>query len=40
MHLSLDYETFSFGILLILEEGGLREGWVKTAYSSLAATES
>jgi hypothetical protein len=25
--------------LLILDEGGLREGWVKPAYSSLAATD-
>jgi hypothetical protein len=35
-----EQETFSFGFLLILDEGGLREGRVKTAYSSLAATES
>jgi hypothetical protein len=26
------------GFLIILDEGGLREGWVKSAYSSLAAT--
>jgi hypothetical protein len=31
-------KKFSFSILLILDEGGLREGWVKSAYSSLAAT--
>jgi hypothetical protein len=31
-------KTFSFSFLLILDEGGLREGWVKSAYSSLAAT--
>jgi hypothetical protein len=30
-------KTFSFSFLLILDEGGLREGWVKFAYSSLAA---
>jgi hypothetical protein len=36
----VDRKTFSFCFLLILDEGGLREGWVKTAYSSLAATES
>jgi hypothetical protein len=29
---------FSFSFLLILGEGGLREGWVKSAYSSQAAT--
>jgi hypothetical protein len=29
-----------FSFLLILDEGGLREGWVKSAYSSLAAAES
>jgi hypothetical protein len=29
---------FSFSFLLILDEGGLREGWVKSAYSPLAAT--
>jgi hypothetical protein len=31
-------KTFSFSFMLILDEGGLREGWVKFAYSSLAAT--
>jgi hypothetical protein len=31
-------KKFSFSILLILDEGGLREGWVESAYSSLAAT--
>jgi hypothetical protein len=31
-------KSFSFSFLLILDEGGLREGWVKSAYSSLAAT--
>jgi hypothetical protein len=31
-------KTFSFSFLLILDEGGLREGRVKSAYSSLAAT--
>jgi hypothetical protein len=30
--------VFSFSFLLILDEGGLREGWVKSAYSSLATT--
>jgi hypothetical protein len=32
-------KSFSFSFLLILDEGGLREGWVKSAYSSLAATD-
>jgi hypothetical protein len=31
-------KKFRFSFLLILDEGGLREGWVKPAYSSLAAT--
>jgi hypothetical protein len=31
-------KLFSFSLLLILDEGGLREGWVKSAYSLLAAT--
>jgi hypothetical protein len=31
-------KKFSFSFLLILDEGELREGWVKSAYSSLAAT--
>jgi hypothetical protein len=31
-------KTFSFSFLLILDEGGLREGWVKSAFSSLATT--
>jgi hypothetical protein len=29
--------SLSFSFLLILDEGGLREGWVKSAYYSLAA---
>jgi hypothetical protein len=33
-----EQKTFSFSFLLILDEGGLREGRVKSAYSSLAAT--
>jgi hypothetical protein len=32
--------TFSFSFPLILDEGGLRECWVKFAYSLLAAAES
>jgi hypothetical protein len=31
-------KRFSSSFLLILDEGGLREGWVKPAYSSVAAT--
>jgi hypothetical protein len=34
----LERKTFSFSFLLILDEGGLREGWVKSAYFLLAAT--
>jgi hypothetical protein len=30
--------SFSFSFLLILDEGGLREGWAKSAHSSLATT--
>jgi hypothetical protein len=32
--------SFSFSFLLILDEGGIWEGWVKSAYSLLAAAES
>jgi hypothetical protein len=32
--------SFSFSFLLIPDEGGIWEGWVKSAYSSLATAES
>jgi hypothetical protein len=32
--------VFIFSFLLILDEGGLREGWVKSAYSSLAGRQN
>jgi hypothetical protein len=31
-------KMFSFSFLLILDEGGFWEGWVKSAYSLLATT--
>jgi hypothetical protein len=33
-------EPFSFSFSLILDEGGVREGWVNFAYSLLATAES
>jgi hypothetical protein len=35
-----EQKPFSFSFSLLLDEGGLREGWVDFAYSSPATAES